>query len=169
MSARPIKAKWDGNVMVPLDRRAAARIFEVDKSYELTVREPASSISRKHLFAAIDDVWSALPEDGVKAFPTPTHLRKALLIQAGYVDIKTIGMKSAKEAMRMAAVCRDCDEFCAIGVEGSVVTVVTAKSLSKEESDRAGFQRVKQDCIEILAGMIGVSPDDLARNAGAAA
>lgn len=167
--AGPIPCTWDGEAFVPLKRfaRQCDREFAAGETYLLANQEQRSAASHAHYFAALNEGWQSLPEHFGDRFPTPEHLRKLCLIKAGYSDSQTFVASSKAEAVRLAAFIRPIDEFSVVTVNGTTVTRFTAKSQSIRAMGKADFQRSKDKVLEIIAGMIGVEPRELSKEAAA--
>jgi hypothetical protein len=159
----PLQMRWEGDVMRPLNPRAADRQYVVGQVYNLDHREDRSDATHRHEFAWLHEAWLNLPEQLADAFPTSEHLRKRALIQAGYCDETLIDVGSKVGAMRVAAEFRKVDDFALVIVRGPVVVIRRAKSQSRRAMDSKTFQASKTAILEVVAGMIGVSPDDLSR------
>lgn len=153
--------------MIPLRPRAADRAYVIGQEYSLTVWEPRSSASHNHQFAWLTEAWRNLPEPLADLYPTEEHLRKRALIEAGYYDETIIDVGNKAGALRVAAAWRGANDFALVIARGPVVVVRTAKSQARGKMDRKTFQESKTAIMEIVAQMIGVTPDDL-RNAEAA-
>lgn len=165
---RTFPFRWDGDVMFPIRPKEADREFVVGQVYHLAVEEPRSQASHRHYFAAVKEAWVNLPEDVAPRFGSPEHLRKWALIQAGYFEEKTIVTASPADADRLAVLVRAMDEYAVVTVRGAVVQIYTAKSQSVRSMTKQDFQESKDAVLRVVAGMIGVSPDQL-ENEGAAA
>ena len=161
--------RWSGEAMLPLYPGAAARQYEKGGVYPLEVREDRSANTHRHYFACINDGWANLPEVHTERFPTSEHLRKYLLIKAGYFDARTIVAASKAEAQRIAAFIKPMDEFAVVTAREATVAVYTARSQSVRAMGKAEFQRSKDAVLDELAAMIGVEREALAQNAGKAA
>lgn len=164
-----MRFRWTGTEMVPLVPRVAADRFTPGEAYFLEPWEPASQASRGHYFASLKTGWENLPEQLAERFPTPEHLRKYLLIRAGYRDERTIVAASNAQAQRIAGFVRPMDEFAVVTVREATVIVYTAKSQSARAMGKAAFQRSKSDVLDALAALIGVERQALDQNAGQAA
>ena len=104
------------------------------------------------------------PENLADLYPTPEHLRKRALIQAGFYTEAIIDAGSKAAALRMAAYARGEDEFAAVFVRGPLVIVRKAKSQRMHGHDRMQkdeFERSKTAIMEVIAEMIGVAPEQL--------
>ena len=167
----PLLYKWDGESMRPIGRfaREADANFVIGANYRLGVIEERSEISHDHQFAWVAEAWKNLPEDLAEQYPSPTHLRKRALIQAGFYTEMAIDAGSHAAAIRVAAGFRSHDEFVVAVIHGSIVLVRTAKSQKKRLMGAKDFQASKTAIMEIIAQMIGVSPDTLERETGRAA
>lgn len=159
----------DDEVMVPLHRTRAARHFVIGERYILAPFEERSMASHNHEFAWLADAWANLPEDVADQFPTPDHLRKRALIQAGYYHETIVDAGSNAAALRVAVGFRAQDEFAYVVVRGPMVAVRTAKSQSRRAMGAKEFQDSKQSILDVVAGMIGVTADQLVQEAGRAA
>jgi len=167
----PVVFTWDGDAMVPLDRFRGLcdRQFVVGETYQLVVNESRSAVSHKHYFASVNEAWENLGEDLTVQFPTSEHLRKHALIKAGYCDKRSVVCASKAEALRVAAFIRPMDEYAIVAVSEATITVYTAKSQSMRAMGKQVFQESKQAVLDIVSGMIGVSPAALSANARRAA
>lgn len=166
----PIPCQWDGEALVPhrgFAKRADEQ-FVVGERYTIDVVEERSAKSHAHYFASINEAWSNLPEDQVERFPTAEHLRKWCLIKAGYADSCQIVAASRAEALRLAAFIRPMDTYAVVTVEGPVVTRWTAHSQSMRAMGKKVFQESKDAVLGILAGLIGVTADELTKQGEAA-
>lgn len=167
----PITFEWTGDAMVPLPRFAKLcdRQFVVHETYRLVVEDERSEASHRHEFAWLDDAWRNLPEDCAELYPTPTHLRKRALVEAGFYNETVVDAGSNAAALRVASAFRARDEFALVIVRGPLVVIRDAKSQSRRAMKRDEFQASKTAILEIVAAMIGVTPEELTRNAGGAA
>ena len=158
--APPMTYRWDGENMVPLPRfaRQADRQFVIGQAYQLAEWQERSSVSHTHQFAWLKDAWLNLPEHLADQFPTPEHLRKRALIDAGYYDEEILDIGTNEAAIRVATHLRAQDDFAHIVVRAGVVVIRTAKSQSARSMDRATFQASKTAILETVSQMIGVAP-----------
>lgn len=102
-------------------------------------------------------------------YPTPEHLRKRALIQAGYYNETIVDAGSKAAALRMAAFIRPIDDFAIVFVRDCFVVRRTAKSQSRRAMKRDEFQDSKQKIMDIVADMIGTDAATLQDNAEQAA
>ena len=157
----PQPFRWTGSAMEPLRPRAADRAYVIGEVYTLDIWEPRSTASHNHEFAWLAEAWRNLPEDLADLYPTPEHLRKRALIDAGYYDETIIDVGNKAGALRVAAAWRGANDFALVIARGPAVVIRTAKSQSRGKMDRKTFQESKTAIMEIVAQMIGVAPDDL--------
>lgn len=172
MNQAPVVFEWtDDGVMRPLPRftQLCDRQFVVHETYCLVVEEERSAATHSHQFAWLHEAWKQLPEDVADLYPTATHLRKRALIEAGFYNETVVDAGSNAAALRVASTLKARDEFALVTVRGPLVVIRDAKSQSRRAMKRAEFQDSKQKIMEIVAGMIGVAPEELAKNAGKAA
>jgi hypothetical protein len=172
MTERPVIFTWDGQAMVPRDRRFAFqcdRQFVVGEHYTLVQHEDRSSASHRHYFAAIKEAWESLPESVGDRFASPEHLRKFALVKAGYRNERTHVAATKAEAQRLAAFVQPIDDFAIVTVSGLTVTVWTAKSQSVRAMGKADFYESKEAVLRVLAELIGVDAKALAERATEAA
>lgn len=160
---------WDGDAMVPRSPRLADQAYAVDEVYVLVPHEDRSTAGHNHQFAWLKEAWTNLPENLADNFPTPEHLRKRALIEAGWYDETIVDAGSNVAALRVAAAFRQIDDFALVIVRGVHVIRRTAKSQSRRSMNKQEFQASKQAIIEIISSMIGVKPAALANQAGQAA
>ena len=165
----PMAFSWDGEVMRPRHSRLADRHFVVGQDYMLEERQDRSQRSHDHYFACLAEVWQNLPDALAERFPTPDHLRKWALIRCGYADERSIVCASHAEALRIAAYVGQFDEYAVVLAKGATVTAWTAKSQSMRAMGRKAFQESKDKVLDFVAGLIGTTRGDLAKNAGEAA
>jgi hypothetical protein len=161
MTPPPMAFRWTGAEMVPLHPRLAERRFERGATYTLVQHEERSTATHNHEFAFIAEAWKTLPDDLAELYPSPEHLRKRALIQAGYYDEMVVDAGSNAAALRVAAAFRAIDEFAFVVVRGPLVARRTAKSQSRRAMSKAEFQASKTAVLAIIADMLGVPPSDL--------
>lgn len=166
---QPLSFFWDGDHMVPLNRYSADRMYVVGERYKLAVHEERSSVSHRHLFAALDEAWSNLPHHLAIRFPTSDGYRKYILIKAGHCTEIVHICDSFEDARKMKILAEELDEYVLAITEGKILSVFRAKSLSYKNLSGEEFQRVKSKCLELAAADIGVTVEELARSAGQSA
>lgn len=166
----PVPCVWDGEAFVP--RRGFAKrcdeVFVVGETYRLEVVEERSAKSHAHYFACVKEGWQSLPEHLAEQFPSDTHLRKFLLIKAGFADSRRYVAGSRAEALRLAAFLKGIDEFSVVTIEGAVVTLWQAHTQNMKAMDRETFARSKDAVLGLLDQMLGVEPGTTGRQGEAA-
>ena len=165
----PLGFRWDGDAMVPLAPKRADEYFTVGEVYPLVVHEQRSTATHNHEFAAVAEAWRNLPERLAELYPSPEHLRKRALVEAGYYDETAVDAGTGAAAIRVAAAFRAREEFSLVIVRGPIVLIRTPKSQSHRAMDKATFQASKTAVLDVIAAMVGVAPADLKRQAGRAA
>jgi hypothetical protein len=153
--------------MVPMRRfeNVCGRQFELGEHYTLTVDEQASSQSRRHYFACLREAWKNLPENIAHRYPTIEHMRKTALIKAGFRTERHHACSSRDEALKVAALVKDVDEFVVTVVHENVVSIYTAKSQSTHSMKNGEFQASKNAVLDLVAGLIGTTAEELAKHA----
>lgn len=166
MSTQPILFTWDGDVMVPWRRftNTCNKQYVVGENYRLGEIEERSMQSHRHEFAWLREAWMQLPEDIADLYPTEEHLRKRALIEAGYYHEQAVDAGSNDVAIRVAEAFRIREEFSLVIINGPAVLIRTAKSQSRRAMKRQEFQESKTAIMEIIAAMIGVTPDQLQKH-----
>src|SRR5258708_5689576 len=98
---RPIAFEWDGEAMKPLQPKLADKEYVVGERYTLAPFEQRSLATHNHEFAWLYEAWMNLPEALAEQYPSPEHLRKRALIDAGYYDEVAIDAGSKAAAIRV--------------------------------------------------------------------
>jgi hypothetical protein len=164
---------WDGEAMVPVRRarQLAATQYEVGTVYPLVVHQDRSRASHDHYFACIKEAWLQLPHPMSAQFPDAHVLRSHALIKAGYYHERTAVFSSHADAQRALAFAKPIKgtNYSIYSVDGCVLHEFTARSQSKAAMGNQEFQQSKQDVLEVLAEMVGITADELASNAQKAA
>lgn len=167
-----ILCRWNGETMTPAGpywAKQADKEWVVGERYFVEIQHERSEATHRHEFAWLREAWANLPEHLADQFPTPEHLRKRALVDAGYFDEEIIDAGSNAAALRVRTYLRGKDDFALVVVRGSLVAVRTAKSQSRRAMDAKTFAASKTAVLETVAALIGTSPETLMRNAGAAA
>jgi hypothetical protein len=167
MTALPYR--WDGEALVPLKPALCDKELVVGVVYLVEPETFRSRVSHDHQFAWLGQAWLQLPEGVSERFSSPLHLRKAALIEAGYYDETIIDCGSEEVAARVAAHIARRDQFAHVVVREHVVVERVAKSQRRGAMNTKDFQDSKQKVLEIVAGLVGVAPEELEREAGNAA
>ncbi len=168
--SRPLLFRWqDDGKMTPLSPSLADKQYCVGEAYRLVPYEDRSANSHNHFFAAVHDAWQNLPEGEADRYPSSEHLRKWALVKTGYCDKEDIVCASNVDSLKLASYARTRDHYAVIQVANNVVTIWTAQSQSRAAMGKEIFQKSKTAVLDEISKMIGVSTDDLQRNAGQAA
>lgn len=168
----PIRFKWDGEWMIPASLRqldTCNKQYVVGQFYTLADWEDRSLASHGHQFAWLAEAWRNLPENIADEYPTPEHLRKRALIQAGYYDEQIIDAGSKAAALRVASAIQIREPFSLVIVRGALVVIRAPKSQSRHAMNAKEFQDSKTKVLEIVSALIGVKPEELTANADKAA
>ena len=159
--------------MVPLGRHVARcnETLTVGEIYRCEVIEERSMRSHRHYFATMHEAWLNLPDHLALQFANDTALRKHALILTGYRKERKLALSSPEEARKVAAFLkpRGGDDYAIISVNGNVVVEWTAMSQSAREMKGPTFQKSKDDTLDFIANLVGVTPEQLTANAGQAA
>ena len=147
----------------------ADKDFVIGEVYRVVEHHDRSDASHGHYFAAIADAWRNLPDRLLEEFPTSEHLRKKLLVKAGYADERSIVRASKAEAQRVAAFVKPMDEYAVVIVREAVVRVYTAQSQSMRAMGKKAFQDSKQAVLDAIDDLLGVERGETAKNAREAA
>lgn len=162
---RPVAFVWtDEGVMKPTHPRIADREYVVGERYALVQFEDRSIASHNHEFAFVRDAWLNLPEKYAQQYPSPEHLRKRALIDAGFYDETIVDAGTKSAAIRVAAAMQSIDTFALVFVRDQFVIRRTAKSQSRRAMKKNEFQRSKDAILEIISEMIGTKPSELVRH-----
>lgn len=159
----PIPMVWDGEALRPKQGYGprAGREYAAGKVYLIAPVEERSRRSERHYFVTIREAWQNLPQAGADRFPSPEALRKYALIKTGYRDERSIACSSKAEAQRVASFIKPLDDFAIITVNEAMVTVFTAKSQAERAMGARVFQESKTAVLEFIAGLLGVTVDEL--------
>lgn len=163
MTTAPQPFRWDGEAMIPLRSRAADRLYVIGQDYMLADQPERSSASHRQYFVTVNEGWKTLPENLADQWATPDHLRKALLIDAGFYREQIIDCGTNAAALRVAAFARSKDEFARVVVRGPLVVERTPKSQNYRAMDKAEFQASKSAVLDRLAALLDVAPSTLAK------
>lgn len=168
---QPLPFWWDGEAMQVRRgfQRQADATYCIGETYRLAPVEDRSEPSHRQEFAWLREAWANLPEALAAQHPTPEHLRKWALIQAGYCDTTDYACMFKTEARRLAATLQQqTDDYAVVIVADAVVRVLKPKSQSRRAMDKAEFQASKTAILEIVAALIEVEPATLQRQQEAA-
>lgn len=154
---------WDGGVMVPIDSLAkiAERSYKPGRVYRLIVEEQRSAAEHRYYMAIVNEGFMNLPEQWKDRFATVDHLRKWCLIKSGFRTEVTHPCETVAEAVRAAKLAQALDDYCIAVRHGRTLTVYLAKSQSYAAMGATEFRASKKAVIELLAGMLDCSVEEL--------
>lgn len=163
----PVMFNWDGVHMIPWQRfeRVCNKQYVVGLAYRLAECEERSTATHNHEFAWLKDAWMNLPEDVAELYPSPEHLRKRALIEAGFYNEQIVDAGTSAAAIRVASAFRSREEFSLVIVRGPLVVLRVAKSQSRRAMNKEEFQASKTAIMDVIAAMIGVDTKTLAAQA----
>lgn len=159
MSRGRIPMQRDGYAMVVLPRYRAQfdRLYAEGEIFEMEGTKPRTEASHNHYFAAINEAWNNLPEELTAQYPTPEHLRKRALIKTGYCTMRDVVLTDEEAAKTVAAFISKLSEYDVVIVRGNVVRVYSPRSQSVQTMDGDEFRKSKQDVLNAISEMIGVT------------
>lgn len=172
VASLPLVARYEGEGLFQAlgrSKREADAEYVVGQICRLENVENRSTATHNHQFAWLKDAWSQLPEDLADLYPSPEHLRKRALVEAGLYDETIIDAGSNAAALRVASEFRRRNDFSLVIVRGPAVVIRDPKSQSRRAMNAQEFKESKDKIIEIISEMIGVDPATLRREAGRAA
>lgn len=165
----PIMLRYEGDgdfrVMSNYWAARADKEFVVGEVYKMVEHHDRSTATHNHYFAVIAEAWANLPDDMLTEYPSAEHLRKKLLVRAGYADERSIVCASKAEAQRVAAFIKPMDEYAVVTVREAVVRVYTAQSQSNKAMGAKAFQESKTKVLDALDDLLGVERGATARSA----
>jgi len=169
-AAPPILFTWNGDSFAPASpywAKQADKHYAIGERINLVQHHDRTTASHNHEFAWLKEAWQSLPEGLADSYPTPEHLRKRALIEAGYFDEQVIDAGTNAAALRVASGIKSFpgEEFSLVIVRGPAVVVRRARSQSRRAMNKLEFQDSKSKVMEVVAGLIGVSPADLRKAA----
>lgn len=150
---RPILMQWDGEALYPAGQYwaiEADRQYVIGERYSIAPVTERSMASHRHYFAAIHEAWETLPDHKYAEYPTTEHLRKKMLIKAGYCTAINIACASKAEAVRAAMSLRGYDDYAIAIPRERVVTVYRAASQSVRAMGKQQFQASKDAVLDLL-------------------
>jgi hypothetical protein len=88
-------------------------------------------------------------------------LRKKALIRKGYADHRDHVCADSLVARKLRAFIKPMDDYAIVEVRENVLRIWTAKSQSVKAMPKGEFQRSKDDVLDFVASLIGVTADEL--------
>ena len=163
----PIYCEWDGEAFRPLQRHAkqCASSYVIGERYFIEAQAPRDMRQRRAYFAGLNDAWRNLPEEIAEQFPSADHLRKHALCRTGYCTESKQLFTTPRDAVLAAAFAATASDFSIVVVSGAAVRVWKPESQSVKAMGADRFNQSIRDVEMFVAGLIGVTPDALAREA----
>lgn len=167
-----IRAVWTGQSFVPDGNYAMAQVCDrlgEGQVVSLDLDPERSAKSHRHAFAFVRTAWMNLPEHlvGMPYAATSETLRKHALIATGHCNTQMIACGDDGRALRMKAVlstvATELNGYAITEVSGPIVYCHTPHSQKMKSMGGEIFQKSKQDILEFLADLIGVTPEQLAK------
>jgi hypothetical protein len=171
MIITPMLYKWDGAAFTPTPyfKAQAEKQLQFGRTYRLEAVEIRSSESHKHYFACINTAFDNLPEAHANRWQTPDQLRKWALCQTPFRDTQEFHAPSHAEAIRLATHFAQLREFSVCEIRDNMVLRHTPHSQDYAQMADREFQASKSAVLDVLANILGVPAEDLAREGGKAA
>ena len=111
---------------------------------------------RKRFFAQIRDVHSNLRDEHRQRWPSAEIMRKHALINVGYCDSMQVAAGSKAAAPRIADAFKHMDRYCLVDVRDSVLTVFTARSMSRNSLRKPQFHEVAEAALHWIFQQTGI-------------
>ena len=113
---------------------------------------------RRRFFACLRDAWANLREEHKDRFPNAEVLRKHALIAIGHCDVMTLACGSKTAAPQIASAFQVKDNYCIATVRDAVVTVFTARSMSRRSLLKRDFIQVADRVFAWVQEQTGIDP-----------
>lgn len=120
---------------------------------------------RQAFFANLHEVYASLPDHQRRQFPNVEILRKHALIACGHCDVMTVACGSKSAAPGVAAAFRLKDQYCIANIDGSVVTVMTARSMARRELKAPQFRKLALELFAWIKNQTGIDAGELEKAA----
>jgi len=111
---------------------------------------------RMRFFAILRDIHGNLNDDLRRRFPSSETLRKHALIAAGWCDVMTVLAGSKSAAPGIAAAFQMKIPYCIIDIRGEVLTIYTAKSMSRPAMLKHQFLEVSEKALDWIMEQTGI-------------
>ena len=116
---------------------------------------------RQAFFANLHEVYASLPDHKRRQFPNVEILRKHALIACGHCDVMTVACGSKSAAPGVAAAFRLKDQYCIANIDGSVVTVMTARSMARRELKAPQFRKLALELFAWIKNQTGIDAGEM--------
>ena len=111
---------------------------------------------RQRFFAIVKDVHRNLAGDLLTRFPNSEYLRKYALIAVGWCTVHTIVGMSEKTAAATTAAILFQNPYCIITFNEGVMTIYSAKSMSRRALLKKQFLDVSEKALEWIEQQTGI-------------
>lgn len=115
--------------------------------------------ARRFFFAALRDAHANLRPEHLERWPNAEILRKHGLIAIGYCDAVTVACGSKASAPQIANTFRLLNQYAIASVKGDVVTVFTARSMSRRALPKKEFLEVSRRLFNWLYAETGIDAE----------
>jgi len=163
------RARWTGTdlELFPASKAWCSEKLKPGEVVSLEFDRERSDKSHRHQFAWLRTAWENMPDNGEPYLRSPETLRKHALIATGYCNAETIDAGSLAAAERVGAylstMANNAHGYALVTVRGRVVTCFTPHSQSYKAMGKERFMESKNAILDWIAGNLGVSPEELAR------
>lgn len=136
---------------------------------------PRSSADHRRFFGVLAAVFHHWPEGHEFQPDDAEHLRKWLLIKAGYRDVTMVPIETDAPAVMRAIVpivegaVRAANGHAFIKPHGHGIAVFRAKSIAWDKLDQKAFNRVRDAVQEVIRAETGLEPETLLKEVEQAA
>lgn len=113
---------------------------------------------RRRFFACLRDAHANMREPHTQMWPNPEALRKAALIAIGHCDTLMVPVGSKTNAPGVANAFRMKDQYCLAQVQGDVVVIYTARSMSRRVLPKKQFLETADKVFAWIAAKTGIDP-----------
>ena len=111
---------------------------------------------RQRFFAILRDIHRNLPPDLLHRFPNAEMLRKHALIAVGWCDVMTVLAGSESAAPGVAKALMVNSRFSIIDINGEVLTMYTARSMSRPALLKKQFLKVSEKALHWIEDQTGI-------------
>jgi len=124
-----------------------------------------SDAMRRRFFAIVREAWSNLPDVERARFPNSEVLRKTALCRIGWAECKVVTCGSNKAAQEVALLASHLDRYAIVDITGTVVSVFTARSMSKRHCPKKTFLEVSEKALDWISTVLGTDAATLGKAA----
>lgn len=164
-----IRLRFSRGQLSPVGTHAAAALAALDEGEIVYagLERQRSEPSHRHFFAVIANAWRHLPESLASEVwaKSSESMRKHALIATGFCNVKTMALRSRKEAVLAASYMLQMGTlahgYAIASVDQDCVLVWTPESQSRATMGAKRFQQSKQAVMDWIAAQIGVDAAQL--------